>query len=476
MIFPGLLKRVLVLLLVGVGALAARADVIVLKNGRRIQAWAVEEQGDRVYYETPNGRIGIPKRLVERIERGDTPMPWSPSGVSPAADLPEPDLPALNDADVLRVIADGKVDRTLLGDFEAEARRSDSEQARLRAAAAHVLVGRLQASQGKTTEATRSLRRALVFAPKHPALLLNLAALEVEQQRYEAALEHLRPVVAEEEYAFEAYRLQGWIYYRMEEMDRARTAWKRALAERPDSQVEALLERLEQETQAAEGYGQRASGRFVLRYSEEQMRTPRLESSILRALDSMYDEMASAFNLLPRQPIVVLLYSNETFHELTGMPPWVHGVYDGKIRLPVQGLVSLDARLEQVLRHELVHAFVFYKSRGRAPRWLQEGLAQWYAGQRPWVSRETFRPLFEPRDGAALARIEAAFRGAAGQVMGAYMASWWVVATLEQQYGSADMESFLEALARGESVSQALRSAFRLTHEDLERSVYDTLR
>lgn len=461
-------------LLAALGALSLAADVIVLKSGRRIEAWSVEERGDRVYYETPEGQVSLPKHLVERIERtGSGPA----SSLSVAARLPEVSLPALNDADVARVVAEGKIDRALLSSLESEANRSpEGSVPRLRAAAAHLLVARRLVEQGDLPGAAESLHRALVFAPNHPALLLDLAAVEFNQQRYTAALEHLRPALDHPEYAFEAYRLQGWVYYQREELDRAIPAWKKALAVHADSELEAQLARAEEETRAAGNYQQRSSGRFLLRYAEQEVASPRLASSILATLDSLYDQMAGTFNLVPREPIVVLLYSNQTFYALTGLPPEVHGVYDGKIRVPIQGLTSLTPELEQVLRHELVHAFVYYKSRGKAPRWLQEGLAQWYAGQTPSVSRQEFRPLFEARDGSALPRIEHAFGGDLGQVLGGYYASWLVVDELERRYGRGDMERLLEALAGGESMEQALRTGFRLTYVDLDREVYDSLR
>ena len=454
--------------------LPAAADVIVLKSGRRIQAWNVRERGERYFYETPNGEISIRKDLVERVERDDARPEWGRPSVA-LEGLPTADLPALNDADVLRVVEGGKVDRTLLTQLEAEA-TGGAEPARLRAAAAHALVGRLHFELGRAGEAADSLRRALRFAPNHPVLLLNLAVVEMERQRFAAAQDALRPVLSQKDYGFEAYRLQGYIYYLTEEMDRAQGAWKQALAVRDDAQLRAQLAELEREAKAAKDFQQRASGRFLLRYAGEEVASERLATAILRALDSMYDQLAGTFNLSPREPIVVLLYPDETFYELTGMPPEVHGLYDGKIRVPIRGLVSLTPALEQVLRHELVHAFVFLKSRNRAGHWLQEGLAQVHAGQRPPIAPSAFRPLFEPRDGSALPRIEAAFRGDAGQIMAAYAASWVVVDALLRRYGRGDMERLLEALARGESTEQALRSAYRLTLVDLDRLLYDSLR
>jgi predicted negative regulator of RcsB-dependent stress response len=457
-------------------ALSLAADVLVLKSGRRIEAWNIEERGDRVYYETPNGSISLPKRVVVRIERSDAMPRWGESSSAPALDLPPASLPALGDEDVLRVVADGEIDGDMLAQLEQEANASSSEAVRSRAAAAHVLVARQHFERNQLEAASESLSRALRFAPDHPAILLNLAAVEFRQQRFGAALDHLRPALESSDYGFDAYRLQGYIYYQREEMDRALAAWKQALAIRSDLELEGLVAQAEREAQAVERYQERGTGRFLLRYEGGELESQRLAASILGALDSMYDSLAGALNVDVREPIVVILHPSQTFYDLTGMPPEVHGLFDGKIRVPLLGLSSLTPRLEQTLRHELTHALVYLKAGGRVPRWVQEGLAQYHAGQTLRVPRESFRPLFEPRDGSVLPRIEASFQGNTNQVLAAYAGALLVVDTLQRRYGRGDMERFLEALARGQSDEQALNSAFRLNYVDLEREVYDAVR
>ncbi len=451
----------------------ASADVIVLKSGRRIETWKVEERGDRIYYQTPEGEVGIPKSLVERVERSDTVPNWA-AGNKSSVKLSTSDLPALGEEAVERVVAGGEVNRELLTRLEDEANHNLIEAPKARAAAANALVADFYYKRGDLPAAESSLKRALTFAPNHPRLVLNLAVLAIEQQRYPAALDYIQTALREPSYSFEAYRLQGWVYYQMEDLDRAASAWKQALAARPDAEVEALLRKAEREEQAAENYLDKQSGRFVLRYDSGQA-PGRVDVEILAALDEMYSDMVGAFNLSPREPIVVILYRQDTFYDLTGLPPQVDGLYDGKVRVPISGLSTLPPQLRTVLRHELVHAFVFLKTRGHAPRWLQEGLAQWHAGQRPPVPAESFRPLFEPRDGSAVFRIEQAFASPA-QMGAAYMASWYVVDNLERRYGRGDIDRFLETLAKGDSVEQALYAAFRLSYEDLDREVFDSLR
>src|SRR5438094_2112162 len=56
-------------------------------------------------------------------------------------------------------------------------------------------------------------------------------------------------------------------------------------------------------------------------------------------------------------------------------PDWAQGLFDGKIRLPVEGAMRDGTALDRVLRHEYTHALVHDRTRGRAPTWLSEGLA-----------------------------------------------------------------------------------------------------
>ena len=466
-----------VLLLLLLAPLALPADVIVFKSGRRVQAFRVEERGDRIYYETENGQIGIPKHLVERIERADT---FSGAGVSSERGTPKApppvDAPELEQSEIRSVIEGDSINLELLAALDRAAEQDGSEAARHRAVAAHVLAARFLAKRNQWDAAGEMLRRAQAFAPKDSLLLLELAGVAYVQQRYPAALDYLRPVLDDPAYAFDAHRLQGRIYYQREELDRALAAWKRALTFQYDAELESLIEQVEREAAIGQGLTDRASGRFILRYEGGQESGSRLAASILAALDSMFDSIASDFNVLPREPIIVILYPNETFYELTGMPPWVHGLFDGKIRVPVLGLASLSPRLEQTLRHELVHAFLYLKTRNRAPRWLHEGLAQQMAGQQLLVQAQEFAPLFEARDGRGLRLIEDFYGGDHEQLLVAYQASLVVVEALQRRYGRGDMERFLEALARGEGVEQGLQSAFRLTFEDLDRAVYDAIR
>src|SRR5205085_9493054 len=99
-------------------------------------------------------------------------------------------------------------------------------------------------------------------------------------------------------------------------------------------------------------------------------------------LEDTYRQLSARFDLYPNTPLVVVLYPQSEYYDVTDAPSWSGGVNDGKIRLPVKGLTSLSNELKSVLTHELTHSFVNIKTSKNCPVWLQEGLAQYEEGKR----------------------------------------------------------------------------------------------
>ena len=161
---------------------SAAADTIVLKNGRRIVASTVTEDGDRVRYETPAGSMSIPKSIVARIDRDGLGYSAASSASSePPVSAPHVD-PVRGYDDIARlVIHDNAIDFSYIAQIETDA-RSHAPLAIEKVAAAHYAAAQFLESKGDTASAIDHYREALSFAPDNLPLLLNLAVLYLQQR------------------------------------------------------------------------------------------------------------------------------------------------------------------------------------------------------------------------------------------------------------------------------------------------------
>jgi hypothetical protein len=248
--------------------------------------------------------------------------------------------------------------------------------------------------------------------------------------------------------------LQGEVLYRLNRLDEAVAAWKQSLAARPDPGLERRLAQVENERRRTDQFRTSEAPHFTLQYDGERL-SAAMEDALLAALEETYDEYVRAFDHLPDAVITVILYTRQTFQDVTEAPSNVEGLFDGKVRLPMGGLSQLTPSARAVVRHEVAHAFIHSKTRGAAPRWLHEGIAQW----------------LEPRSGrshgAALAR-EARQRGPEAPVPFSYPAALSQIEYLVDTYGAHELMDLLERLRDGLGIDAALRETYRCDTRGLD--------
>src|SRR5216683_8351339 len=106
-------------------AIGAWADTIHLKNGRKILADQVRENGNHYQYDIGDDSYAIPKSLVDHVDAGGPPAHLASSGGTAKA---VGDLPTFTPADSLahegdlpaKIIKDGKVDPDALSSLEGK--------------------------------------------------------------------------------------------------------------------------------------------------------------------------------------------------------------------------------------------------------------------------------------------------------------------------------------------------------------------
>src|SRR6266436_1260162 len=445
---------------------AARGDTIVLKNGRRILALSVVEEGDRVKYETSAGQLSLPKSIVDHIEKGGA-VPDSPGAAAANLAISPPAIEVSEEnTDIERgAVHDGAIDRDFIAKLEGEA-RSGSRQANAIAAQAHHAAAQFEASHGDMEHALADENSALIYAPDQPDLLMNVAYLHLRRSEFKQSLDFLERARRVAPNNPDVPKLAGWAYYGMNKLDQAVAEWRRALALRPDREVRAALNKAQRDKQEEENYKENESTHFTLRYSGEA--EPGLAHDVLRTLEGHFSAIESELNFTPPDSIGIILYTQQAFADITRAPGWVGALNDGRIRVPVQGLTSMTPELSRVLKHELTHSFIQQKTRGRAPTWIQEGMAQWMEGKRSNDHAAELVQIYDERHGAPLTAFEGSWMNL--HTDDAAYAYAWALANIEylvQANGMVDMQRILDRIAAGSSTEAAIYEVLHVNYDEV---------
>jgi hypothetical protein len=452
----------------------ATADTIVLKNGRRIVALSVVEEGDKVKYQTSAGELSLPKSIVDHIERGgDVPMPDSPAAAAANLKITPPTMEA-SAAIEKGAVHDGAIDREYLAKVEGAARSGSAEANEVAALALHA-AAQFELSRGDTEHALRDETTALTYAPEDPIILMNVAFLHLRRSEYRVSLEYLERARRVAPDNPDVAKLSGWAYYGMNKVEQAVSEWQRALTLRPDAEVQRALEKAQRDSQEEESYKENESSHFTLRYNGAA--EPALAREMLRALEMHFSAIESELNFTPPDPIGVILYTDQAFADITRAPGWVGALNDGRIRVPVQGLTTLTPELSRVLKHELTHSFIQQKTHGRAPTWIQEGIAQWMEGKRSRDNAALLVQIYDEKQAVNLGQMEGSWMNLSGDI--ASYAYAWGLANVEyivQVNGMGDMERILNRIAAGSSTEAAVQEVLHDNYDDLMQSTARYLR
>jgi tetratricopeptide (TPR) repeat protein len=261
--------------------------------------------------------------------------------------------------------------------------------------------------------------------------------------------------------AADMHHLIGKAHYFREELKEAIAEFELALSLRDDPEIRASLERARLEARASEGFDRRRLSHFIVMYEGETMEgTGRM---VLDTMERSYATLVSQLGFEPPEPVVVVLYSKRSYREMGG-PHWSAGLFDGKIRVPVRGLERLDESIRTTLHHELTHAFVRSRAGGAAPRWLNEGVAEYMEGTRTAKMGDVLARYLN--EGNSLEHCVAT---AQCDVRLFYPAAASLVDYLVQVRGLPGIAETLLSLGQGNGIDGSLRQVFGRNQTELIR-------
>ena len=200
-----------------------------LKNGRRIMAETVTEDGEHVTYQTPAGQISFPNRS-SRASSSDDYRLFLRSRVPPSRRFPRRKSNRSAATKMLRRLAvhDNAIDfGYIVAPGIGRALRRPRPIAKV--AAAHHAAAQFLLGKGDTDAAIDQYRQALAFAPDNIGLLLNLAVLYLRESQFTHGARSARTRAPRRaRFGADVAKLMGWAYYGANKMDLAIEEWKRA--------------------------------------------------------------------------------------------------------------------------------------------------------------------------------------------------------------------------------------------------------
>ncbi|HXM61234.1 MAG TPA: tetratricopeptide repeat protein [Terriglobales bacterium] len=446
----------------------ASAEVIHLKNGRTIWADHVRDTGTHIEYDLGDNTYAIPKSLVDRVDAGGSPPESAPADLTakPAHDLPEfaPADNLKNDPTLIgKIIQDGRVDPDALSALE----QADNASA---AAAGYFIAGKHEFDHGNFSKARTYFESGLRFDSQNPTILNYYAALLVRTGNAPEALPYAERAVRAAPDSPDALAVLGYVQFAADRTQEAIRSWKHSLELRPDATVQKYLEKAQRDATTEADYAEHESSHFTLRYEGKQT-SEALRGQLLASLESEYDDLVRELGIAPRNNIPVVLYTEQSFFDVTQAPSWSGAVFDGKLRIPINGLTSVTPELARVLKHELAHSFISQLSGGRCPQWLNEGIAQ-AVEPKQIAHGQLLADLFRTQREISLNALEGSFmQFSSTQATVAYEESLAAVQYIRDTYGMSDLQRILERLGQGSSTEAALRATIHSDYGQLEAEV-----
>ena len=211
--------------------------------------------------------------------------------------------------------------------------------------------------------------------------------------------------------------------------------------------------------------------------------TVRFESSLKGIAEDLLDIYPSIKSNLektfgwemPFRPTVLLVQGKEYFQRLTGNKLIV------AFAAPGDNLIVIDCsrlhirphRLDQVLKHEMVHLILHHHIRSvHLPRWLDEGVAQWLSEGVAELLEAPQRSFFEEAllsgNYIPLRDLKYSFPTDKKNLMLAYEESRSFVTFISDRYGDNRIFEILEHLQKGNEIQTAFYASLDASPEEIE--------
>ncbi len=311
------------------------------------------------------------------------------------------------------------------------------------------------------------LRKAHEVAPDNSDVRNELVFAYVN---FGAAALHAKNITDAQQSASEALMLDpqstsvnclaGDVAYEKHDLNAAEEYWKQAKISSPNNKIiDQRIRKLKGEKRVERSYSQMKAYSFDIRFDYKSLGQGVCD--LREYLMEAYEKVGQDFNKFPDYPIVVILSSENDFHMVNNVPDFVKGLYDGKIRIPVNfAKVPLPA-LKSIIFHEYTHALIYEIAGNACPIWLNEGIAMRQMRNDNLVSTDVLRKAFD--SGTLLSYEQILDRGGVWNnekyVSLAYAQAWIMAEYLFTRWNYLQIKAMLMRLKQGESFEAIIKSS-----------------
>jgi tetratricopeptide (TPR) repeat protein len=231
-----------------------------------------------------------------------------------------------------------------------------------------------------------------------------------------------------------------------------------------DQQVAARLTFYRREQEVLANFLQVRSTRFDAMFDpEHQSLRPYIEELLLD-LENASDSVNILLGLTPSDRLLVIFLRPDEY--LQSAPNWSNGLYDGRIRIPVEDYQTESASLRATFRHEYTHA-ALHRIGPAVPTWLHEGLAQYVEGRDIQISRSHLQA--KPGSVPSLGQLQGDWTRWTdrNQVQAAYAYSLSMSGWLIENYGQDALAVLVQGMQRA-GFEESFLAAFGSTFESID--------
>lgn len=200
---------------------------------------------------------------------------------------------------------------------------------------------------------------------------------------------------------------------------------------------------------------------------------------LVSTLNKTHEEYTSRFASIPAFSTSIRLMDEHSFYELTGAPAWTNAMFiRGQIVIPISTTQPIDLEnLHRSVKHEYTHAIISALSGGRAPGWLDEGLAQLMEGDEHPALRASLKSWLQVNDPVPLSLLQGGFtKLSTPMVPPAYAQSLLASKAIVDTYGFSKIGIYLEALRKGVDKDRAFTIGFGISADVFEQKLAGALK